>query len=308
MAKIRRVDYFAEVTLENIDDLFKLNSAFLNRFVFRGQANCNWNLSTSLERLIEEYHGKDDIQCPQTAEIYERQMLREFQHIYPLYNNYHFPPENDLVEWLSIMQHYGAKTRLLDFTDSFFVALFMALENSKEDVSIWGLNNDYINGRISRWYTRENGPGCVTFTEISKFIKIKANEIIRCNLKLEYPEILIIRPDYVNERIVRQQGLFLMPSDIERSFSDCLNDILLSDPTMRGTISWNKFLNSIIDTSPTTSNPNLILFNLRIPHTFKYELVRMLNQMNVTAETLFPGLEGFCKSLNHMRSKKTSFR
>jgi len=38
------------------------------------------------------------------------------------------------------MQHHGAPTRLLDFTYSFYIAAYFALEESEKDCAIWALN------------------------------------------------------------------------------------------------------------------------------------------------------------------------
>lgn len=43
------------------------------------------------------------------------------------------------------MQHFGAKTRLLDFSDSLFVAVYMALYGANNsDASVWALNKNMI--------------------------------------------------------------------------------------------------------------------------------------------------------------------
>ena len=307
MAKFKRVNFNAEVTLDSFDDILQVNNLFLNRYYFRGQGNCNWPLTTSIERLVESYAIYDENRTPQLAEIYEVKMLSEFQYKYPLYSNVNLPPKNDLIEWMSIMQHFGAKTRLLDFSKSFFVALYMALENSYDDVAIWGVNIEFINRKLTQQYFNETHKRVASYTDIQRFIKDRANSLIRGELKLKYPEILIIHPEFVNERIVRQQGLFLMPSNIQISFHDCMNNLIWSEPVISETMSRDRFMESLVDTTKSSSNPYIILFKLIIPNRLKLKLVSMLNQINVTAETLYPGLEGLCKSLNHIRDKSLSF-
>lgn len=50
---------------------------------------------------------------------------------------------------------------------------------------------------------------------------------------------------------------------------------------------------------------NLVLFKIIIPQKFKWELTLLLNQMNITAETLYPGLSGLAKSLSVLQLRDT---
>jgi hypothetical protein len=40
------------------------------------------------------------------------------------------PDQDDWLEWIALMQHYGAPTRFLDWTYSLYVAVFFAVERS----------------------------------------------------------------------------------------------------------------------------------------------------------------------------------
>ena len=70
----------------------------------------------------------------------EERSLREFQRKYHHYSQ-HIPDSDNTLEWLSLMRHYGAPTRLLDFTYSFYVAAYFGTGGSrKRDCAVWAIN------------------------------------------------------------------------------------------------------------------------------------------------------------------------
>lgn len=93
---------FIETELENTSEIVSINQEFLKHYIFRGQSNFEWSLTTSLERLMKNLHGKS-IDRPQNSEIYEKEVLRNFIWKYPLYEKTFLPMRDDYVEWLSIM-------------------------------------------------------------------------------------------------------------------------------------------------------------------------------------------------------------
>ena len=105
---------FIETKIQEWNDLFLLNQKFMSNFIFRGQANSEWSLRTSLERLIENHHPTPS-RDKALYYIYESEMIKEFKWKFPSYEKNLIPKDGELIEWLSIMQHFGAPTRLLDF-------------------------------------------------------------------------------------------------------------------------------------------------------------------------------------------------
>ncbi len=134
-----------EININEWNDLFLLNTSFFSNFIFRGQGCASWPLETSLRRMITDYHSS--VIEPRTPIKYEKAMINEFKWKYPSYqgNPNMMPKEDESIEWLSVMQHYGAKTRLMDFTNSLFVALYMALYGANNaDASVWAFNKYMI--------------------------------------------------------------------------------------------------------------------------------------------------------------------
>lgn len=89
-----------------------------NRF-FRGQADSSWRLATSLHR-----HSRYDLLR------YEAELLPELLHRISAFlpNRYDFSSPNELGAFLSLVQHHGFPTPLLDWTRSPYVAAYFAFE------------------------------------------------------------------------------------------------------------------------------------------------------------------------------------
>lgn len=92
-------------------------------WVFRGQKSADWPLSTSLERAMRAH--------PVMYADWRDNELRDIRYFKRRTRSLLSSPpaEDDAVEWLVLMQHYGAPTRLLDWTHSPSVAAYFAFED-----------------------------------------------------------------------------------------------------------------------------------------------------------------------------------
>jgi FRG domain len=102
-------------------------------WAFRGHANRKWPLMSTLGRYlnayVEEKYWKDQ----------EERIIRVFKRKAHLFLT-QIPDHSDTFQWLALMQHHGAPTRLLDFTWSPYVAAFFALERATRKGAVWALN------------------------------------------------------------------------------------------------------------------------------------------------------------------------
>src|SRR4026209_85575 len=97
-------------------------SGFRN-WAFRGQGDAKWPLRSALSRHIIVSKV-----CRDAWPLQEERIRRIFERKSHLHLTR--PPGDDELEWLALMQHHGAPTRLLDFTWSPYVAAFFALERA----------------------------------------------------------------------------------------------------------------------------------------------------------------------------------
>ena len=173
------------------------------------------------------------------------------------------------------MQHYGAPTRLLDFTYSIYVAAYFALEKATnvavDHAAIWSIDIKWA-VRESKELLRKAGKTQVTplpplSTEAEE--RTISDLIFDMNpVRMAWP----VNPFRLNERLMIQRGIFLVPGDIAVSHMDNLAALPGYDENDR-------------------------VLKIRLPRQIRREALRQLFHMNISHTSLFPGLDGYAHSL-----------
>lgn len=301
------------------------------RWIFRGQGNADWPLSTTYERIrhktclvnLQEYEWR--VNELDTIEKFKRSAIRLYSTSESL----------DLIDWLALMQHYCAPTRLLDFTYSAFVALFFAITTTQEcDFAVWAICLSSLTERFNqlrlpkelRVAMRDESAFEVGQQFASKYVsrfaaywqlyrgsldaQLRRCKTLACHLlgrkKSGSPrrttklDILPVHPAQNNERMAAQSGLFLMPTRLSESFEDNLKNAL----------GWKTEVE--FDIAQLTDEDREMIFKegVQIKFIFSKELFEsaklFLTQCNISYEKLFPGLEGVAKSVDYFGIIKES--
>ena len=106
--------------LVNLEEEKSLNGD--KEWIYRGQPDSRWRLRSTLERAFEDFK----VQEGDMAYI-ETRILMDFQRSCHVYAPAAVPEKEDIMAWYALMRHYGAPTRMLDFTYSLFIAAYFAL-------------------------------------------------------------------------------------------------------------------------------------------------------------------------------------
>ena len=203
---------------------------------------------------------KGDEKSESIAEFYEAQSKMEFNSQVHLLDPNMSYENVDSTSLLLDMQHYSCPTRLVDWTLSPYVALYFCVSENLQTDGAF-YAFDFKNYNHN---LKTNYPD---------FIMPKNQEFLDFK---EFDLISVIYPTKKNHRIVRQQGCFHYSNNILRNH----DDIIESEPNGKENFSG--------------------LFKLKIPSELKIEFIARLRTMNITAESLFPGLDGLGKSLRDM--------
>jgi hypothetical protein len=244
--RVRSWEHFDEV-VESLD---------LNKWLFRGQSDSSFELKTSIYRLFEDAQPIIENHFNRSRNFardkHENLTIKKFQENAHLYRS-PLPSKRKKLEWLSLMQHHGAPTRLLDVTLSPYIATYFALETGHGPFCIFAFNH-------------------IALKELdnSVFSDVDLKNEIFNNQKEEKSFLIPYAPEMTNERLVAQQGLFLIPSNNYETFEQILDYYGLDGKACKKII---------------------------IPAKLRLGGIERLKRMNITSSTLFPGMDGFCRSL-----------
>jgi len=272
---------YSKIKISKVSDVHKISELLVSpiekhQWIFRGHRRSNCDIVPSLERIAEIYL---DFQGRKER---ENRIITHFQRRAHLYIS-NLPHEEDIIEWLAIIQHYGGPTRLVDFTYSFYIATFFAVEEADDETAIWALRKDCI-------------PQSAFDANLDKSITI--NDLLDPQ-KTTTPKkgIIFAEPKRLNERMSIQKGTFICQTDISSTFKENICQTLNYNPIeFDDKNAVNLTVPDLEAFKSIEEFPSLIKFT--IPYDIILpEIIRDLDKMNINSNTLFPGLEGFARSL-----------
>ena len=135
----------------------------------------------------------------------EARIIRIFKRKAHLYLD-HVPRDDDDLQWLALMQHHGAPTRLLDFTWSPYIAAFFALEMATRDAAVYAVDTGIL---------AASPHATVNLRQRGVF---QREVLARSTTSVFQSE-----PGVMNRRLTAQLGTFLVPGVIDDPAEDVLD-------------------------------------------------------------------------------------
>ncbi|WP_461113887.1 FRG domain-containing protein [Spirosoma jeollabukense] len=216
-------------------------------FAFRGLPDEAYTLDTSLMRMGGNY-----------AQV-EGHLLRNFKK-YALRNVVEL---DSFWYWLSVAQHHGLPTRLMDWTFSPYVALHFVTANLSRydrDGVIWCLDYKKVHQQVPDTLSdilEDEGADVFTIEMLSHIRSLR-----EFDCQVPEPFALFFEPPSIDDRIVNQYALFSV----------------ISSPTVS--------MKSWLEQRPDTYR------KITIAKELKWEIRDKLDQANINERVLFPGLDG----------------
>ncbi|MCO6360026.1 FRG domain-containing protein [Roseivirga pacifica] len=256
------MSYYKIVNLDSWNDFKKFATSAKLEYIYRGENDSKWDLKSSLDRSSI------------TFDEYEEGIINDFKRSAKFYMGNEALP-NSLLGWYSLIQHYGAPSRLLDFSKSPYVAAYFAFEEASssnaERVGIWVINKIILFQKALNHLKlkpkRQTTGNRYAFQDedFQKVIDMSQDGNTSCIFPTE--------PFFQNQRYHLQQSIFLAQSNpfipLYQQLSFIPSDII-----------------------------HKAIKKITIPTSEKNKAIQDMIKMNITRATLFPGLDGYAKSLS----------
>ena len=253
-----------EIYLNSMDELIRALNELPNNYIYRGHADSEWTLESTLERILGARWSKE------LAGRFEDYYLNIFRSKYHIYKKDEHEPKSKLA-WLSVMQHYGVPTRLIDFTESPYIALYFALEvynpQLKKDLAIYAIDYTSIMNSSSQYISNKDSSFLKTKESFKGNPDLLFDDVVD---RFAYDVVWITEPQELNARMDRQSGTFLIAGDKEMKIEALLN-------------------------SATYNKSSIIKY--RISNSLYENIYALLRKMNINAKAIYGDLGGLAKSI-----------
>jgi hypothetical protein len=249
-----------------------------NDFIFRGMSNESWPLLPGIFRKYSKMQTSKLQNLTYSEQIYESNNENEILWHFKKEAAGFLPSisqENDYI-WLQYAQHFGAPTRLLDFTSSPLTALYFCCKSeSEEDGSIWLINTTAFH----HWSCTDAFPESLgsDFTR-GDLIATIINGIKDKNCMGINRPIMFV-PAFVDQRMSAQASKFLLWGKNEKP----LEDMIDKSNKMEFSPDGVKYLNA---------DDQRFLSKIIISGEYKHCILRELDVLGINEKSLFPGLDG----------------
>ena len=256
-----------------------------DRFLFRGQSDKTWHLLPSFTRALQQSQGQDLLLAPFEGVVLNKFMAMARQYLPESL----IPADADIVGWWQLMQHYRAPTRLLDWTSSPYVAAYFAvIETRNKDGAIWVVNYSCLEKAVNAWLKDNNIRTTETDTWYVKNLRPNANFIRTANTNHRNQRAVVQQAESTyTVNVFNDHGLTIQSLLFDRTESEHLKERKGTGKTLLTGFSSERA--NRVDSKSLIERK---YFRIVIPKKSKLDYLARLHTANISASSLFPGLDG----------------